>query len=915
MLKSLNKFIVLFTLISLLIFGLIAYVIFNNSKRTLINSFDSYLEKEVEELSLLVQDQEHRTDQDLLFKLKILSYLLYDHPFIETKEYQQIPVFDLNHEQQNIAVVNSWLFSKEPISNKIINYFKIFTNTDIAILQKFSEGYVVLETDFAPFLGHQAHIFFPNNSDLAYYLNNKDYYIDKVEWFGKYYKLGALPIYINGQVKGGVLLISTNWYSTDFQAYFESKIYFKRGFPVLLDESGNLILHPKLRGENIKNTKVFYKIFSNRSSEEVVQIHYKWPETSSGEEKILYYKYLPDLGYYVGISIYKKDLMEYASSLKIAFILAVLGSTLLMFFVLLAFYLIINRRINVLKEKLAKLSIGGIPKKIEKETLSYFELVELINDVIDNYKDIADITGALSKEKYEIEIQPVSPEDVVRYNLLELKNNLEKAEKERLQREQEEKIRSWRNIGVEKFIKILGIRDIDLNQWAFDVLKTAVDYVGGFQGGFFLMEEDEDGEQYFNLLSCYAFNEEKIVRRRVHSSVGAFGKIVKDPKILYIDQVPDNYLVITTALGETKPKSLVLIPLLFNDVLIGVIEIDFLKEVEEYKLSFLEEIANHISSNLSSWKVTQQTQQLIKRYENQYKKLEEQKKLLEQKVEELSELKTITNDLSIEYKNFVTLVDNFAYRVEIDDKGKIILVNQLFAELYKKPFEYFVGRSIREFISFDLLDPEYKEKWQNILKGNVVRITESITIEKDTYWFNEYFIGIHKSDGSFLKVLFLAIDVTEVKILEKQLRAQVKEISKETRLLRKEERKLRKEKEEFEKQKVEYQYLLSIFNDTVGYVVIDENKNIKEVNPWMEKQLGFASKEIENKPFNELILSTDRVKFEEAWEQLKISEKYSGVFQFIRKDGNAVMLNVSFFLRKGTKPNSVYAVIHPVQAE
>ncbi len=911
MIKSLNKFIIGFTFVSLLFFTFLAYTTYKQSSNTLKHSFESFLYKEVDELALLVRDQENRANQNLAYRLKILAYLLYDHPFVKSDKYQQLLVIDIYQGQEDVANINTWLFNNEPINNNIIKYFKIFADGDVAILQKFDKGFVVTETDFSPFIKTKGYVFFPNNSDLAYYINNKDYYIDDFDIFGKKYKIGVVPIYIDGEVEGALMIILSQWFTSDFQTYFQSKIYFKRGFPVLIDENGTLLLHPRLKGENIYNTNVFYKIYTHRSAEEVVKVEYRWPETITGDQKIIYYKYLPDLGYYIGITVFKTDLTAYTKKLRLIFIAAVLSSTALILILLSLLYFLFNRRLDNIRDRLQLLAKGIIPEKIPTEEILQYEIESTVNQIIDNYNEIASITESLSKEKYNIEIKPLSPQDVVRNNLLALKNNLLKAQEERKKHEEEEKIRAWRNIGVEKFINLLSLRGRELKDWAFEVLKTSVDYVDGFQGGFFLLEQDLDtGEKYFNLLTCYAFNEEKIVRRRFHASVGIFAKIYKDPKLLYIEKIPEDYLIITTALGEVKPKSLALVPLLFNNELIGVIEIDFIKKVEQYKLDFLNEIANHISSSLSSWRVEQETKKLIERYEKQAKQLKEKEQLLKEKIEQLQKLSHDLNELSTEYKSFKKLIDNFALHAELDDKGKILYVNQKIANLYKKSIDYFIGRNIREFSSFDLFDEQYKQKWQEILRGEVFKFTESIEIEDQKFWFNQYFIGVTLADGTLLKVIYIGIDITETKILERQLRSQIKEITQETRLLRREERKLRKEREQFEKLKQYYDFLFSLYDQISGFITVNPNRSITKVNKWFAEKLGYQTEELTNKYLSEIILLADKNKLESLWTQITAGEKAIEEFQFIRKDGNAIPLKANFFPKmEDNRLKEVYIIL------
>ncbi len=909
--RYLNNLLLIFTILTVIAFSLIAYYIYSNSKQLIISRYKSYLYRETEDLASLIENQEKIVYNDVLYKLKVLNYIIYEHPFTLSNRTIKKSVIDIYTGTNNIAVLNQWLYQGQPIDLSTIQYFKIFANTSIALLQKFSDGYVVTFSDLPVFSNTTNPYYFSSTTDLANYIESKDFYIGNLTIFNRTYKIGLLPIYINTKVQGALMIILPKWYSPEFQAYFEAKTYLKSGYPFLVDTKGNIILHPTLEGANIKNTHVFYRMYIHRKPNQVVTLEYKWPETQNGKQKILFYIYLPNLNYYVGISIFKNELNKYISTLKSAFYIAVILATLFTILLLTIFQFIFINRLKKIRYRLDEIAQGRLPEEIEVSHWGIqFEIEKTLNTVIKNLKKYAEITKALSQGNYQIQFEPVSPYDSIGFNLLALKENLIQAQKEKEKHEKEEKIRTWRNEGVAKFIDILSISTTkEIEQWAFEIIKNAVDYVGGIQGGFFTLETDENDQQYFNLIACVAFDEQKIIHRKIPVTSGIFSIIYKDPKTLYISDLPESYLSITTALGQVNPKSLVVVPLIFNNNLIGAIEIYSLEELEEYKINFLEEISNHISSSLSSWKVARDTQTLLKRYQQQTQKLQEQQNILQENLKKLQNLQDKYHLLSLEYKTFKYLIDSFALRAELDVKGKVLSVNSKLASLFKKSNDFFVGKSLREFTNFDLFEEEYRKQWEQILKGKILKITEAIQIdEKQTVWLNEYYVGIPDIENNITRVLFIGLDISEQKALEKQLRAQVKEISQESRLLRKEERKLRREREQFEKEKQQIQFTLDIFNQAVGHIVLNKNQIITSVNDFIANILEYDKDQLINQFFIELLIMPDHQKFEEAWNTVLKKQKTVESFNFLTKSGNSVQLKVYFFPEND--PNNVDFKVH-----
>ncbi len=909
MTKTLTNFIAFLVLIAVLVYSLIAIKIFSNGSKLVKQNFEKYLYKEVEGMAILVQDQENTADKNLLNSLKTINYLLFDNPFTLTKHIQQITVTDIDQTQENVATIYTWKFRNKPITNSVIKYFKTFSDANIAILQKFNDGFVVTYTDFAPFLSKKVHFYFPNNSDLAYYLNNKDFYIGKITLFGKRYKVGAVPIYINGKIQGAILLLLNNWFTSDFQTFFISKIYFRTGFAFILDESGVYILPPKLKNQNISNTPLFFKIFSERKPNQIVQIKYYVTTTNVRSPQIMYYVYLPDYGYYVGITYSSKEIKILLVRLKQALIAAVIISSLLVLLLLIILIFVINKGINTIQQRIHHLTLGELTEPIPLTETFSINLTKLVNQLIERNRKLYEITEAFKSENYDIDIRPASPNDIIFNNIIEIKQNLIKAKQTQLQIEKQEKIRSWRNQGLEKIIALLSFGGKDIKQWAFDILRTLVDYIGGFQGGFYILNE-ENNEKFFELLTCYAFNEEKIIHKKLPVYSGIFAKIYKDPKLLYIKNIPEEYYPINTVLGEVSPKSLILLPLIYQTELIGAIEIDFLTpEIEQFKLDFLDEISAHISSSITSWKISQETNKLLARYEKQAKELEEKEKSLEQKIKELQKLSIDYQNIKSELKTFAHLVDRFAYRAEISPEGRILMVNQRLSTLFQRNYEFFIDAHVRDIFGFDFNEPEFKSKWDKLLNGSIIKITNSFEIENKTYWLDQYLAVVYDHEHKPNKILYIALDVTEVKLLEKQLRSQIKEISQETRRLRKEERKLKKEKEAFEQERKKLQFLVDILNQSVGIMVINEQMTIIEINPWLSKILGYLEEEITYNKLSLIVAKPGELELKSIWNRIIRGENVAEIFQFRRKDGNLIELTISFYIYREEKNLLIYAVV------
>lgn len=89
---------------------------------------------------------------------------------------------------------------------------------------------------------------------------------------------------------------------------------------------------------------------------------------------------------------------------------------------------------------------------------------------------------------------------------------------------------------------------------------------------------------------------------------GLVGQAAKGKKIIIFDHVPASHCNITiqSALGESEPQSIIIVPLLYEDTIQGVIEFGSGSKVHSLHKEFLTNIASAIAINVHSIKHTNQ---------------------------------------------------------------------------------------------------------------------------------------------------------------------------------------------------------------------------------------------------------------------------------------------------------------------
>ena len=162
-----------------------------------------------------------------------------------------------------------------------------------------------------------------------------------------------------------------------------------------------------------------------------------------------------------------------------------------------------------------------------------------------------------------------------------------------------------------------------------------VKFLNANQGAFFVVNDENRADQHLSLIASYAYNKKKYVAKKIVKGQGLVGQAWIERKTIYITTVPEDYVSITSGLGQSTPKCILIIPLIFNEKTQGVIELASFKKLKDYELGFIEKVSESISSALTSVKVNVKTQLLLSRSEDLTQKMKLQEDEMRENVDEL----------------------------------------------------------------------------------------------------------------------------------------------------------------------------------------------------------------------------------------------------------------------------------------
>ncbi len=128
---------------------------------------------------------------------------------------------------------------------------------------------------------------------------------------------------------------------------------------------------------------------------------------------------------------------------------------------------------------------------------------------------------------------------------------------------------------------------------------------------------------------------------------GLVGQAAREKKPILISQVPEDYIYVTSGLGNTVPGSILVYPVKFEGVLKGVIELAAIQVFSDHHLEFLNTVGQSIAISLHSaesresmGKLLVQTQQQAEDLQSQQEELREANEVLETQKKTLIESET-----------------------------------------------------------------------------------------------------------------------------------------------------------------------------------------------------------------------------------------------------------------------------------
>ncbi|QDG54816.1 HAMP domain-containing protein [Persicimonas caeni] len=254
---------------------------------------------------------------------------------------------------------------------------------------------------------------------------------------------------------------------------------------------------------------------------------------------------------------------------------------------------------------------------------------ELAGNLTRQVRAIGDVATAVTKGDLTRTIDVEARGEVA-----ELKDNINQmirtlAETTRVNEEQD-----WLKTNLTRFTRMLqGQRD--LMTVARQVLDELAQTVEAQHGAFYMMQTDEDDEPILKLFASYAFNRRKHLANEYRLGESMVGQAALEKRRILISNVPGDYVVIGSALGEAAPLNIVVVPVLFEGDVKGVIEMASFEDFTAIQIAFIDQLIESLGIVIATIEATMRTDELLRQSQAMAQELQAQQQELQQTNEEL----------------------------------------------------------------------------------------------------------------------------------------------------------------------------------------------------------------------------------------------------------------------------------------
>ena len=501
-----------------------------------------------------------------------------------------------------------------------------------------------------------------------------------------------------------------------------------------------------------------------------------------------------------------------------------------------------------------------LTRRLTRQT---YEKQQLLDHEQDRLQRVHKFTQELIGDNLEVDFSLSGEDDMLGKSLIRFRDTLRLNKENSLKLKAAEDQRKWIADGLALTSEILRNNLHDINQLSFNVLKELTHYIHAIQGGFYLLDDTDPQNRFFSLTAFFAYDRRKFTDQKIKWGDGLIGTCAMEQKVIHLKNLPDSYISVTSGLGEANPRSLLIVPVQYENHIYGVLEFASFKDFEPDHITLAEQVSESIASTLSAVKINITTSRLLDESKAQTQTLTSHEEEMRQNMEELQATQEEATRQAQRFLQLEETLDQSLIRAEFNEEGKLLSANALFCSKLEYDHDSNIhGRSIFNFISEDSRE-RLREVWKNLKKSSepYTGYIKQVTRTGKDLWTMASLISMKNEEDIPDRITLLALDASE------------------------------------EVMRVQKSEIISELTDKLGIRFdLDINGNFQDCNPGIMHLLKISRKELKAMVIFDLIDPADLESFNKIWETIISGTEFTGSIRIKTSRGQELWIHGSFSL-------------------
>ncbi|MEA3445486.1 MAG: response regulator [Bacteroidota bacterium] len=514
----------------------------------------------------------------------------------------------------------------------IVDRIKLLGPKTATIFQKTEYGYLRISTNIKNPDGSRATgSFIPNGTPMINAIEKGESHEGRESLANDWYIANYEPIYINGKVAGMLSVAEKEKDLTLIKEKFDKKRMLKTGHPFIISNNkeykGLLVVDAYSLGDNWYETKDLKKraYFDNmikayNSKSTLLDVDmgtdnkvysFETSSPTSDRRLMVFIQYYELYEYFIGIVIPKTDFIT-NQLIRLFFVII----SVLILFMLISIF-VINRFIKSKTRPLSQsvdsikqMTKGELPEALQvsgRDEIS--EIGNSLNKLSGIFRTNALFAHDIGHGKFDEEYHVLGKNDVLGNALVTMRQNLKDLSCK------QEKIH-WLQESTNK-VNLFLREEKEITDLANQLLSHLAEIME-FQVAAIYINMNEN----YKLRGSYAFNVRKSNANEFAPGEGLVGQAALEHKTILFKNAPKEFIYIQSGLGEIESANVIVVPLIYQDKVVAVLELGSSHEISEEKLELLEKISESIAIAIHSINVRKEMKGLLEESIEQQKKAE-----------------------------------------------------------------------------------------------------------------------------------------------------------------------------------------------------------------------------------------------------------------------------------------------------